>query len=97
MLTTKQLIKLSALIGKMELTAPDIKKGQAQVGIELILQMISKAYLAEEELYAFIADMKGCTLKEAENVDLLSVFKEVSETEGMNDFFQSAIKSQLQE
>lgn len=99
MLTIKQGIKLSAIIDKMEIqlkvTETDekgnrIRKTQEEVGAELITQMIRKAHKAENEIYAFIAEVKSITVKEAENINLKEFFQEIFNKE-VFDFFKSAV------
>ena len=41
-----------------------------EVGADLIMQIVSKAHRAEQEIYNLVAEIKGCTVKDAEQVDL---------------------------
>lgn len=88
----KQSIKLSAIIDKMGLKITNPKATQEEVGADLIMQVVSKAYKAEKEIYGFISGMKNCTVKEAENIDLVEFIKEIKEISGIGSFFISAVK-----
>jgi hypothetical protein len=91
MLTLKQGLKLSAIIDKLDLKITDPKASQEQIGADLIMQIISKAHKAEKEIYAFVAEAKGITPQEAENVDLVQFIKEIASDAGVINFFKSAV------
>jgi predicted Mrr-cat superfamily restriction endonuclease len=97
MIPLKQGMKLSAMIDKMELKLPDISKGQDQFGVELVFEIISKAHKAEKEVYAFVAEVKGCTQKEAQDVDLFEFISDLLGDVETRDFLFSAAGSQAQE
>jgi len=86
---TKILIKLSLIIDKMGI-ADDIKNidkpTNEEVGKELIMLLITNLHKAENEIYDFISVFKGITKKEAEELDVIPVFKEILNIEGMKDF-----------
>ena len=86
---TKILIKLSLIIDKMGI-ADDIKKidkpTNEEVGKELIMLLITNLHKAENEIYEFIASYKDVTREEAENIDVVPLFKEILNIEGMKDF-----------
>lgn len=86
---TKILIKLSLIIDKMGI-ADDIKKidkpTDEEVGKELIMLLITNLHKAENEIYQFIADYKGISKEEAEELDVIPLFKEILNIEGMKDF-----------
>lgn len=88
----KQSIKLSAIIDKMQIKIGNAKGTQEEVGADLIMQVVSKAYKAEKEIYSFIADFKKITVKEAEDVDIIDFIKEIKEVSGLGSFFTSAAK-----
>lgn len=92
MLTIKQGIKISAIIDKLDMKITDPKAPQEQVGADLIMQIVSKAHRAEQEIYNLVAEVLGCTVKEAEQVDLVEFIKEVMSNAGIVDFFKSAVK-----
>lgn len=103
MLSLKQGIKLSAVIDKLDLNI-DFNKlldkngevpGEA-FGGELVMQLISKAYKAEHEIYAFVAEYKGCSVEEAENIDLTELAQGLMGDKNVATFFRSAVKSKLQ-
>ncbi len=91
MLTLKQGLKLSAIIDKLDLKITDPKADANKVGADLMMQIISKAHKAEKEIYAFVAEVKGITPQEAENVDLIQFFKDLARDAGIKDFFKSAV------
>lgn len=86
---TKILIKLSLIIDKMGI-ADEIKKidkpTNEEVGKELMMLFITNLHKAEDEIYEFIATYKGITKKEAADVDVIPLFKEILNVEGMKDF-----------
>lgn len=92
MLTLKQGLKLSAIIDKLDLKITDPKASQEQIGAGLMMQIISKAHKAEKEIYAFVAEIKGITPQEAENIDLVQFIKELASDAGVVNFFESAVK-----
>jgi predicted peroxiredoxin len=92
MLTFKQGIKLSAIIDKLELKIIDPKATKEQIGADLMMQIISKAHKAEQEIYAFVAEIKGISPEEAEKVDLIGFIKEIAADAGVINFFKSAVK-----
>jgi len=91
MLTLKQGLKLSAIIDKLDLKITDPKASQEQIGADLMMQIISKAHKAEKEIYAFVAEAKGITPQEAENIDLVQFVKELVSDAGVINFFKSAV------
>lgn len=91
MLTIKQGIKISAIIDKLDIKITDPKASQEQVGADLIMQIVSKAHRAEQEIYNLVAEIKGCTVKDAEQVDLVEFIKDVLSNAGIMDFFKSAV------
>lgn len=92
MLTIKQGIKISAIIDKLDIKITDPKAPQERVGADLIMQIVSKAHRTEQEIYNLVAEIKGCTTKDAEQVDLVEFIKDVLSNAGMMDFFKSAVK-----
>lgn len=92
MITLKQGLKLSAIIDKLELKITDPKGTQDQIGADLMMQIVCKAHKAEQEIYAFVADTKGISVKDAEKVDLIQFIKEIVSDAGVVNFFKSAVK-----
>jgi hypothetical protein len=88
----KQGLKVSAIIDKLGLKITNAKGTQEEIGADLIIQVISKAYKADKEIISFVADMKKISIKEAEEVNLVEFIKEIGEIDGLKDFFQSAVK-----
>jgi hypothetical protein len=97
MITIEQGMKISAIIDKLDLKVPDPNKGQAFFGADLLMQVLAKAHRAKTEIYDLVAEVKGCTVKEAKAVNLMEFIKELGETEGIKDFLSSAVTSQVQE
>lgn len=97
MLTLKQGIKLSAIIDKLELKISNPKDNPEQVGADMLMQIIRKAHKAEKEIYTFVAEIKKCTVDEAENIDLIQFIQELFADSGAANFFKSAVKSKVQE
>jgi predicted peroxiredoxin len=91
MLTLKQGLKLSAIIDKLDLKITDPKADANKIGADLMMQIISKAHKAEKEIYAFVAEVKGITAQEAENIDLVQFIKEIASDAGVINFFKSAV------
>ena len=91
MLTLKQGLKLSAIIDKLDLKITDPKADANKIGADLMMQIISKAHKAEKEIYAFVAETKGITPQEAENVDLMQFIKEISYDAGVINFVKSKV------
>lgn len=95
-ITSKLLIKLSMIIDKMGIAdeIANIDKGtNEEVGKALLSIIISKIYKAEKEIYEWIADVKGISIEEAQNVDLIefiSNFKESEFYEKLKPFLPSA-------
>lgn len=96
MLTLKQGIKLSAIIDKLNLKISDPRAPQEEVGADLMMQIVSKAHHAEKEIYSFVAEIKKCTIQEAEDIDLAEFIKELFSDTGAVNFFKSAVKSRAQ-
>lgn len=92
MLTIKQGLKLSAIIDKLDIKISDPKADAEKVGADLLAQVITKAYKAEQEIYAFVAEVKGIKPQEAENIDLVQFIKELASDTGVASFFKSAVK-----
>ena len=97
MITIELGMKISAIVDKLDLKVPDPNKGQAFFGADLLMQVLAKAHRAKTEIYDLVAEVKGCTVKEAKAVNLMEFIKELGETEGIKDFLSSAVTSQAQE
>ena len=50
------------------------------------MQIMAKAHRAKNEIYGLVAEVKGCTEKEAKQVNLVEFIRELAETEGLKDF-----------
>ena len=92
MLTLKQGLKLSAIIDKLDIKISNPNGKPEEIGADLMMQIVRKAHKAEQELYAFVAEIKGISVKEAEDVDLVQFIKEMVSDAGVKSFFKSAVK-----
>jgi len=92
MITTRQGIKLSAIVDKLNISIKNPEATQEQVGADLIIQVVSKAHRAEQEIYSFVAEIKKCTVVEAEEVDLIKFIKDMMANPDLVSFFKSAVK-----
>ena len=97
MLTVKQGIKLSAIIDKLALKITDPKAGPEQVGADLMMQIVTKAHRAEQEIYGFIADVKKIDTQEAQEADLVDFIQGMLSDTGAMSFFKSAVTSKAQD
>ena len=97
MITFKQGMRVSAIIDKLELKIIDPTANTEQVGSDLIMQIVSKAHKAEQEIYALVADIKKITVQEAEDVDLVDFIKVATKDSGLMDFFKSAAMSKMKD
>ena len=88
-------IKLTQIVDKMgikdEIVALDIETGNSEndnqeLAKKLFSIVISKLYLAENELYEFIAQYKNISVEEAKKVNVIELIKEIFKTEGAADF-----------
>ena len=91
-MNVEQSMKVSAIIDKLELKIVNPKASQEEVGADLIMQMVSKAYKAADEIYSLIADLKKITILEAKKVDIMDFIEEVSKIKGLKSFFTYAVK-----
>lgn len=92
MLTIKQGIKLSAIVDKMQLEITNPEASQKEVGADLIMQLMSKAHRAEQEIYDLVAELKGCSVVEAAQVNLVEFITELTGNKDVMAFFKSAAK-----
>ncbi|MFY9421859.1 MAG: hypothetical protein WAP91_02470 [Bacilli bacterium] len=92
MLTLKQGLKLSAIIDKLDIKISNPDAKPEEIGSDLMMQIIKNAHKAEQEIYAFVAEIKGITPQEAENVDLIQFVKEIISYPDVKNFFKSAVK-----
>jgi hypothetical protein len=97
MITIRQGMKISAIVDKLQIKINDPNADAGQIGADVFMQLISKAHRAENEIYSFIAEFKGCTADEAQGLPLVDVLKEIAEDTGLQGFFSSALKSQGQD
>ena len=96
-MTTKQVIKLSALIDKMGLKIDDPKASQEKIGADLMMKMVCNLHKAEKEAIDFVCVIKKCTPEEAEEIDVIALISEMLKGSGVIDFFKSAARQKVQE
>jgi len=96
---SKVLIKLSAVIDKVGIDVDDIKviakdssdKSQAiakkQLGEKLLIKLVRSLHKAEKETYDLVAAYKDCSVKQAEDEDIIEIIKEVLTDGDVKDFF----------
>ena len=96
MLTIRQTIRASAIIDKMGLEIKNPKATQEEIGADMLIQVASKLRRAEDEVYAFVAEIKKCTIEEAAETDIIQFIKDTMNDAGIISFFKSAVKSNVQ-
>ncbi len=82
--TPELLIKLSMIIDKMEIAdkIAKIEKGSnEEVGKAVMAIIFSKIYKAENEIYAWIAEVKEISIDDAKKVDLFLLISEFKKSE----------------
>jgi hypothetical protein len=88
----KQGLKLSAIVDKMDIKIENPNATSEEVGANLMLMFIKKAYKAEKEIYNFIADLKNISVEDAENQDLAKFLNELFGDAEMLGFLKSLSK-----
>lgn len=94
-ITTRLALKVSRLIGKLDLKITDPKASADEVGADLILQIVGKIGDAEDEVAEIIATVAGVTKEEALDMDLVEFFESNKGDNGLISFFISAVRSKL--
>lgn len=98
-ITPKILCKLSLIINKMGISSlvmnlniesGDEAKDRENLVKELISLFMDNLYKAETEIIELISLMKGISKEEAENEDIISVFKELLNDETIKSFLKLA-------
>lgn len=98
-ITPKILCKLSLIINKMGISSlvmnlniesGDETKDKENLVKELISLFMDNLYKAETEIIELISLMKGISKEEAENEDIISVFKELLNDETIKSFLKLA-------
>ena len=95
-LKTKDIYRMSRILKKMELKIDEVEgKTQKQVGAELIKNVFENLHLAEKEANEFLADLKGMTVEEFEELSIdqtFEIIKEFKNIKGLSNFFGQASK-----
>ena len=82
------LIKLSIFVDKLGIDLTSIKgKDNEEVGTILLSQVLKNLAKAENEFYDLLANYKGVSVEEAKKIDIIQLFKELKDTEGLKSFF----------
>jgi len=89
---------LSEIIDLMDVDLPKIKsenglvtkKDQEQYGIELMFSLFKKIYKVKEPLEALIYSLTGEKLEGKSIQEIISLFKQLYEQEGIQNFIKSA-------
>jgi hypothetical protein len=77
----------------MDLKITDPEASQSEVGADLFMQFTKKAHLAQDQIYALIADIKGIPIEEAADADLVEFISELTNTPGLASFFDFVARS----
>jgi len=98
-LTSKTLAKLSLIINKMGISSLILEinvesenetADKQEVVKKLIALIIDNLYKAEDDITTLVADLKGITKEEAENVDLIPIIKDLFSDEKIKSFLKRA-------
>lgn len=98
-LTPKILCKMSLIINKMGISTLIMKlnvetdneeEDKKNLVKELVALFIDNLYKAEEEVIELVSLMKGITKQEAENEDIISIFKQLLQNEKVKSFLELA-------
>lgn len=82
------LIKLSIFIDKIGIDLSGIKgKDNEEVGTILLSQVVKNLSKAENEFYDILSIYKGISVEEAKEIDIIQLFKELKDVEGIKSFF----------
>ncbi|MBN2796233.1 MAG: hypothetical protein JXR88_12555 [Clostridia bacterium] len=96
-ITTRQALKVSKLIGKLNLKISNPKGTAEEIGADLILQIAGKVGDAEEEVSEIVSMLTGLPKEEALDADLMEIFEKEKGENGFISFFISAVKHRIQE
>jgi len=97
MFTIKQALKISAIVDKTGVKITNPEGTPEEVGADLMLQIATKAYKAEKEIYNLVASINKISEKEAEEVDIMEFAKGLFGDSDFLNFFKSAVKQKMNE
>jgi len=83
--------KIGLKINGKDLDFADRSKAQEQLGMELMLTVISKIHLAEDEVYTLISDVLGYTKEKVQDMsieEIVSTLKEIFTNPAIMSFFK---------
>jgi enoyl-[acyl-carrier-protein] reductase (NADH) len=90
-LQTEDMFLLSEIIDKMDLKIDIKDKTQAEAGLELVLQLVKKAYKTKEEIKQLVSTLTGKTIEEVSAMspkEMISTISEIMKQDGVLDFFK---------
>lgn len=95
MIKLEQGILLSAVVDKLDLKIPEGSDEKAKA--DFMMQIVTKAHKAKDEIYEFVSVYKRCSVDEAKDVNLIELIKEIMANTGVSNFLSSAAESRIQE
>jgi len=95
--TTRQALKISKLIKKLNLKVTNPNGTQNEIGSDMILQIVSNIGDAEQEVAEVISIITGTSPEEALDIDLIELFEKEKGENGIISFFMSAVKHRMNE
>lgn len=96
-INTRLLCQLSKLVNKMGISSLIMKinidtdnelQDKESVAKELVALIIDNLYKVEDELTEFISKIKGISVEEAQNEDVIPIIKELLSNEKIKDFLK---------
>ena len=90
-LKTKDIFKMSKILKKLNLKLETEGKTQTQLGTELILAVVENLYIAESDVYEFLADLAGLKVEEFSELPIEETFKIIDEVKNI-PFLASFLK-----
>lgn len=91
-LITNDVFKMSRILKKLELDFEQTDTDEELV-LDLIKKVAENAYMAQNEINAFLGELSGMTGEEFGNLPIkesIAIIKEVRQLEGIMDFFKLA-------
>lgn len=96
-LDTKTLCKMSLIINKMGIASlildlnvetGDEKKDNKELVKRLIMLIIENLYKAEDEMNELISTLKGVSIEDAKELDIIPIIKELFDNEKLKTFLK---------
>lgn len=98
-LTSKVLCKISLIINKMGISSliadinsetGDDKLDREAIVKKLLALVVDNLYKAEDEIISLVSELKGITIEEAGQIDLIPIIKELLSEEKIRNFLKLA-------